>query len=58
VATFGLPLGDIQHMAEQAADGRTEDVQYSERLHRADIPPGRAQNQRSLMTIVSPGRTW
>jgi hypothetical protein len=49
VPALGLRAGHIEHVPKQAAERSPEDVQ--------DAVPCLAQNQRSLMTIVSPGRT-
>jgi hypothetical protein len=67
VAAFDLAAGQVEDMTEQAADRRPEDVQDAkarrtvrQRLgDRAGALVRRAalkvQNQRSLMTMVSPG---
>jgi hypothetical protein len=52
MAALGLAVGEVQDMAEDAADGRARRVQDTERLafdHRHD------QNQRSPTSTVSPG---
>ena len=56
VAPGDLPARDIEHVPEQAAERGPEDVQNAQRRLGAAGSVLRAQNQRSLMTIVSPGR--
>ena len=68
VTAFALAAGHVEHVAEEAADRRAEDVQDAQRtragrhrrLTRDDGRRSRdgaldVQNQRSLMRIVSPG---
>ena len=52
VAAIGLAVGEIEDMAEDAADGRARRVQDTKRLA---IDDRHDQNQRSSTSTVSPG---
>ena len=68
MAAPDLPVREVEHMAEEAADRRAEHVQDAQRAsarrhghfeRKGAVRLGQAaldgQNQRSLTTIVSPG---
>ena len=53
MAARGLPARKVDHVAEQPADRRAQDVEDLE----GPSPRHRRQNQRSAIWMVSPGRT-
>ena len=52
MAAVGLAVGEIEDMAENAADGRARRVQDTKRL---TVDDRHDQNQRSPTSTVSPG---
>ena len=53
VPALGLAVGEVEDVADDAADGRAHRVKDAQRLV---VGRCHGQNQRSLMTTVSPGR--